>query len=86
MSRAGSCWCTGSEGGNLGGRGGLNEELSSTNWLIKTQPPCRWGKCSNVGGSLARNFGSVCAGELPGWQEQSGLDDARGAALVLRQS
>lgn len=38
------------------GKGAKQRELSSTNWLIKTQPPYKWGKCSNVGGSLAGNF------------------------------
>lgn len=62
---------------------GKPRKLSSTNWLIKTQP--------RVDGANAVAWREtfkkcVCAGELPGWQEQVRADGASRAVLVLCRS
>lgn len=60
--------------GGVEGKGAKQRKLSSTNWLIKTQPPCCWGNCSDVCGSLAGRL-RVCVRWRAARPAPPGLDE-----------
>lgn len=63
---------------------GKPRKLSSTNWLIKTQPHVDGANAVMLVGAWRETFKKcVCAAELPGWQEQVRADGASRAVLVL---